>query len=370
VETILVHAQALVYTLLGLMPTAYQRDSLQTMLGLFLQAQGHPLPEHSAIKSAPALSRFLNHYDWSTRSVIRTVRRQIVQELLQSSDRGRRPWLRVIVDLTSLEKSGKFVAFADLISVLQGKRGVHLVVLYLVVGSFRVPWGFRVWRGKGTPSAAQLAVRLIDTLPLKLVQAYRVIVLADTAFGSVEFLKAMRKRRYSLIVGVRCDRKLADGRRVENLVKKGQQVKLEGLAFPVTLSWLYLKRDGKFEKRFVLSTRPLKASTITAWGRKRWSIEGFFKTIKHRFGWHRFGQQTLLGVYRWSVLCLISFVLVHWVYLSTGSAALPDWGASATLAMAKRLPEVVLCLLLINVEQARLLLQSIGLDFQLARVET
>ncbi|WP_088889106.1 hypothetical protein [Leptolyngbya ohadii] len=99
------------------------------------------------------------------------------------------------------------------------------------------------------------------------------MVLANTAFGSVEFLKAMRKRRYAAIVEVRCDRKLSDGRQVCSLVKQKQQVRLEGLSFPVTLGWLYLKRDGKFEKRFVLSTRPLKASTIIWWGRKRWSIE-------------------------------------------------------------------------------------------------
>ncbi|WP_088894793.1 transposase [Leptolyngbya ohadii] len=369
-ESILVHAQALVYTLLGLMPTAYQRDSLQALLGLFLEAQGHPLPEHSVIKSAAALSRFLNHYDWSTRSVIRSVRQQIVQELLGACHRGRRPWLRVIVDLTTLEKCGKFIGFAHLISVLQGKRGLHLVVLYLVVGEFRVPWGFRVWRGKGTPSAAQLAVRLINTLPKNLMQAYRVIVLADTAFGSVEFLKAMRKRRYPLIVGVRCDRKLSDGRQVCSLVKQGQQVRLEGLSFPVTLGWLYLKRDGKFEKRFVLSTRPLKASTIIWWGRKRWSIEGFFETAKHRFGLHRFGQQTLNGVYRWFVLCLVSFILAHWVYLSTGSSTLPDWGASATLAMKLLLPEIVVCLLLVYLEQTRPLFQSLGLELQLVEVKT
>jgi hypothetical protein len=64
-------------------------------------------------------------------------------------------------------------------------------VLYLVVDDFRVPWGFRVWRGKDTPSPAQLALRLIETLPKKLAQAFRVIILADTAFGSVAFLKGV-----------------------------------------------------------------------------------------------------------------------------------------------------------------------------------
>lgn len=369
-NTILVHAHALVYALLDLMPTPYQRDSLQALFGLFLDAQGHPLPQHSQLKSGGALSRFLNVYGWSTRQLIRLVRRQLLERLLKYCPRGRRPWLQVIVDLTTLEKCGKFKAFGHLIHVLQGKRGLHLVVLYLVVGQFRVPWGFRVWRGKGTPSAAQLAVRLIDTLPKSLVQAFRVFILADTAFGSVEFLKAMRKRRHPVIVGVRCDRKLADGRQVCDLAKKGQQVKLDGLSFPVTISWLYLKRDGKLEKRFVLSTRPLKGSTITWWGRRRWSIEGFFKTIKHRFGLHRFGQQTLLGVYRWLILCLISFILAHWIYLSTGSTQLPDWGQAAALALEILLPQVVVCLLLIKLERSRSLLLSVGLDLQLVEVKT
>jgi hypothetical protein len=35
-ETILAHAQQLVYTLLSLMPSQYQRDNLEAMLGLFL----------------------------------------------------------------------------------------------------------------------------------------------------------------------------------------------------------------------------------------------------------------------------------------------------------------------------------------------
>jgi hypothetical protein len=44
---------------------------------------------------------------------------------------------------------------------------------------------------------------LINTLPNKLTQAFRVVILADTAFGSVAFLQGVRKRRYAAIVGVR-----------------------------------------------------------------------------------------------------------------------------------------------------------------------
>ncbi|MBD2345010.1 hypothetical protein [Anabaena subtropica] len=34
-------------------------------------------------------------------------------------------------------------------------------------------------------------------------------------------------------------------------------------------------------------------------GEPEGQIEGWFKTAKHRFGLHRFGQGTLLGMYRW-----------------------------------------------------------------------
>ncbi len=76
-ETILALAQELVYVLSSLMPTPYQKDNLEAMLALFLEAQGHSIPEHSKTKSASALSRFLNINRWSTRSCIRTVRNHI-----------------------------------------------------------------------------------------------------------------------------------------------------------------------------------------------------------------------------------------------------------------------------------------------------
>ncbi len=74
----------------------------------------------------------------------------------------------MIIDVTTLEKFGKFKEFLDLISVYNGKRGLHLVVVYLVECQWRVPWSFRVWRGKGTSSPAQLALKLVKCLPKKL----------------------------------------------------------------------------------------------------------------------------------------------------------------------------------------------------------
>ena len=50
----LAHVQDLVYNLSELMPTQYQKENLEAMLGLFLEAQGNPLPANSKIKSASA----------------------------------------------------------------------------------------------------------------------------------------------------------------------------------------------------------------------------------------------------------------------------------------------------------------------------
>ncbi|QIR39428.1 transposase [Tolypothrix sp. PCC 7910] len=368
--SILAHAQGLVYTLLSLMPSKYQQQNLEAMLGLFLQAQGHPLPEHSKSKSASALSRFLNIYDWSTRSVIRTARTRIIEEILSHCPKGRKPCLQVIIDLTTLEKCGKFPQFKDLIRVYNGKRGLHLVVVYLVVGQWRVPWSFRVWRGKGTSSPAQLALKLVKCLPPELTQRFQVMILVDTAFGSVEFLHGVRKLKYHVIAGIARKRTLTSGYSVSQLHKRGQHLHLLGLKFPVYVSWYYFKRDdGKYEKRFVVSTKALKPSTISWWGKRRWQIEGWFKTAKHRFGLHRFGQGTLLGVYRWLILSLISYILAHWAYLSTtvASTNLPNWGQAAEIAFQAIFPQLVLLFLLQDIERLRNLALSHGIDIQVYR---
>ncbi len=93
----LAHAQELVYNLSELMPTQYQKENLEAMLGLFLESQGHPLPEYSQIKSPSALSRFLNINPWSTREMIRTVRNHILEKVLSECPKGRKPFLQVIV---------------------------------------------------------------------------------------------------------------------------------------------------------------------------------------------------------------------------------------------------------------------------------
>jgi len=232
------------------MPSVYQKNSLRTLLGLFLEATGQALPQHSEAVSPSALSRFLNKYNWPCRAVIRMVRTQIVAQIQAERHCGRRPILQVILDMTCLEKAGKFKGLGKLIRVYNGKRGLHLVVLYIQLADRRLPWGFRVYRGRGERSALrssaslshiQLAQRLFLSLPKALTQRFEVRILADSAFGSTQMLQWVKPRkRTSAIFGVSCDRRLADGRHVNDLLERGQQVYLWSVNFPVTVSWYWL----------------------------------------------------------------------------------------------------------------------------------
>jgi IS4 transposase len=92
----------------------------------------------------------------------------------------------------------------------------------------------------------------------------------------------------------------------------------------------------------MISTRPADGETIRRWGRRRWRIEGFFKTLKFRFGLDQFGQRTARGAFRFIGLALLAFALSFWEALaSVEDWELLDWGAAARSATDDLVPEVV-----------------------------
>ena len=94
VNTILPYAQLILYTLLELMPSPYQKLSLQASLALFMEPKnGQMLPEHGVIKSPAALSRFFNEYGWPTRAVIRATRQHILKQLSHYTAKGKKTLL-------------------------------------------------------------------------------------------------------------------------------------------------------------------------------------------------------------------------------------------------------------------------------------
>ncbi|NJK30712.1 MAG: transposase [Acaryochloris sp. SU_5_25] len=158
---------------------------------------------------------------------------------------------------------------------------------------------------------------------------------ADTEFGTVSFFNAVHKGSWRPVVGMGGNRKLQDGRCLQDLyrqAKRGLQVYLGGIDYSLSVSWFCLKRaEGKRELRFVVSTYPYSVTYLVRLGRKRWVIEGFFETAKHQFGLHCFGQRTKLGVYRWLILSLIAYMLAYWIDLWSWPPVL-KWKATCRLA--------------------------------------
>jgi len=106
----------------------------------------------------------------------------------------------------------------------------------------------------------------------------------------------------------------------------------------------------------------LKASTLRWWGRRRWAIEGFFKVAKHRFGLHRFGQSSPLGVYRWLVLALVAFVLALCGLLMQQTAEEVDWAVAAQSIVRLLIPHVVIYSLLKQLESWRQEALELGIE--------
>jgi hypothetical protein len=361
-------ARQLLYRLLALMPTVHQQNALKALMLSFLTPTTSSLPEHNALVSAASLSRFLNHYAWPTRRVVRLVRDMLTTSLLSHVKSGKRPTLRVTVDLTCLEKTGRFAQLAGWIHVLNGKRGLQLVVLYLELGEARVPWGFRVWRGRGTASVVGLALRLLDSLPEVLIKRYRVLVLADAGFASSDFLEGVVARGHHTITGVRKDRLQQDGAPIAQLKRRGERVLLKELSVPVWVAWYYLRQpDGEREKRFVISTKPLAGTYLVRLGRSRWRIEGLFKTLKSTFALSRFGQGSKLGVLRWLLLSLLAFVLAFAAHLTWNRSVPPQWTQSAQQALQVLLPNLVVMALLAELENHRPLLARFGVEVSMHR---
>ncbi|WP_159066019.1 transposase [Deinococcus ficus] len=309
------------------------------MMNLFLTGQGQPLPQLATVKSPSAVSRFLNHSTWNVRAVIRAMRQHALDEfdLFRRTRSGRQFRLELIVDMTSLHKEGKFKQLSPWIHHFNGVSGVHLVVLSLCRGTRRFPWSFLVWRGKGHPSPADLALKMFARLPDVLVKRHsRVpLVLADAGFCSKAFIAGIVHLGLAVSVTIPANRVTAAGKHIRQVKRQGEAIKLPGLPeIPLWVYriWLSNSEDGAREKRSVVSTLNADPYTIRANGRKRWRIEAFFKTLRSRFGLHRSGQYTKRGMLRYCCLCFLTYVLCHLHTLeepSTASNGWPDWRAVA-----------------------------------------
>ena len=210
-------------------------------------------------------------------------------------------------------------------------------MMYLVAGPLRLPWALRVWRGRGSRSACELAVALLRTLPSRLTRRFRVLVLADSGFGSVEFLEAVHALEFDVVVGMGRSRRTTDGRALPRL-RTGERVRLRGMSFPVTVARYRVRRREGLETRFVVATFVASGRTLSRWGRRRWRIEGFFKTAKAASAWHASLRDEARSVpVSGAVASGVCAVAVEGVEHSFG--VWPAWGAVATALRRLLLPD-------------------------------
>ena len=141
-----------------------------------------------------------------------------LEQLYGVPRRGRRGDIVLKLDLTCIEKTGKQIPFAR---VFNRAYGIQLVVLHVCFGGLSFPLAYRIYRGEGKETPMDLALELLKRFPASSWSA-KTVVLADAGFGSREFIRGWQDLGFTrLLVGVHCDRKLSDGRKLAQLSKRG-----------------------------------------------------------------------------------------------------------------------------------------------------
>ena len=227
------------------------------------------------------------------------------QQLYQVPRRGRRGDVVLKLDLTCIEKTGKRIPFAR---VFNRAYGIQLVVLHVCFGGLSFPLAYRIYQGKGKETPVDLALELLEQFPASSWLA-KTVVLADAGFGSREFITGCWDLGFTrLLVGVRCDRKLSDGRKLAQLKQRGERVVLHDLAEqPLWASWCDVKRDKGKKRFYVVSTFAAGGAYLARRYRKRWLIESFFDSVKHDFGLKEARLRTHTGIRLWIFFACLAY---------------------------------------------------------------
>ncbi|MEM1311225.1 MAG: hypothetical protein AAF722_07750 [Cyanobacteria bacterium P01_C01_bin.70] len=135
----------------------------------------------------------------------------------------------------------------------------------------RLPWSFRVYRGKGPATPTQLALRLWAQSPVSGRERFKIRVWADAGFSTTALIAGAQKLGFEVLMSLCCDRRLVDGQAVKDRRQRGQQVTLKDLDTPVTLAWFWRKHEETGERRqhFVVATEALSGAYRVRLGKRR-----------------------------------------------------------------------------------------------------
>lgn len=299
------HTDSLLKTLAGLFWGRREVSVFRALVALFLDCKLRTTLQNLKGHSASTASRFLNCEHAPDEVFWAELNRWQLGQFHRLPRCGRRGDVVLKLDLTCIEKTGKQIPFAR---VFNRKYGIQLVVLHACVGRVSFPLAYRVYRGKGKKTGVELALELLAQFPASQWSS-RTVVLADAGFGSAEFIQGAQHLGFErLLVGVRCDRKLRDGRSLGQLQKRGEGVVFHDLPnLPLWLSWCDVRREEGKKRFYVAATFAAAGAYLARRYRQRWLIESFFNSIKHDFGLKEARLRTKTGIRLWIFLACLAY---------------------------------------------------------------
>lgn len=299
------HPSSLLEKLQGLLWNKQEVRVFRAIVALFLDCSLRTTLQNIKGFSASTASRFFSCEHAPDEVLWAELNAWQLRQLYQVPRRGRRGDVVLKLDLSCIEKMGKRIPFAR---VFNRRYGIQLVVLHVCFGGLSFPLSYRIYRGKGKATVVDLALDLLEQFPAS-TWSSRVVVLADAGFGSNDFLTGCKDLGFTrLLVGVRCDRKLADGHRLDQLNKRGERVVLHNLEDQALyVSWCDVKRDAGKKRFYLISTFAAGGASLARRYRKRWLIESFFKSIKYDFGLKEARLRTKTGIRLWIFFACLAY---------------------------------------------------------------
>lgn len=299
------HTHSLLKTLEALLWNHREVGIFRAIVALFLDCKLRTTLQNIKGMSASTASRFFSCEHAPDEVFWAELNRWQLAQCYRLPRRGRRRDVVLKLDLTCIEKTGKQIPFAR---VFNRRYGIQLVVLHACVDGLSFPLGYRVYRGKGKATVVDLALELLAAFPTSMWSS-RVVVLADAGFGSSTFIQGCQALGFErLLVGMRCNRQLADGRQLTDLSERGKQVTLHDLPeHPLWLSWCDVRREEGKKRFYVAATFSAGGAYLARRYRQRWLIESFFKSIKHDFGLKEARLRTQTGIRLWIFLACLAY---------------------------------------------------------------
>lgn len=284
--------------------TPTQWRTFEGTWAMFLEEGRRKHLKHVQNCSKSTVSRLLNTMNSAPLEKARL--RFQIEALRKEYDRlrGRKPWLVIRVDLTSIQKTGQNLPYTR---TYNGIFGIHLVVIHVSIGKLSFPMGHAIYDPSTDETPIHLALKLIKRFHPYLWGDLPQFLVMDSGFYSADAMDLLRWWGFNQVsIGGRCNLRLTDGRHLKD-AQRGECVTLDGLPeCPLYVSWVELPRNGKMKRFYVLDSQPGTARTLTTRHKRRWRIESFFKSAKHDFGLNETRLRTETGIKNWLFLVWLS----------------------------------------------------------------